>query len=47
MNVGYQKHMQNPSLQKKFPAAINSEHLLQQVEAFAIGGLKEVKKGLS
>lgn len=46
MNVSYQKHMQNPSLQKKFPAAINSEHLLQQAEAFAIGGLKEVKKGL-
>ena len=47
MNTSYQKHMQNPSLQKKFPAAINSEHLLQQAEAFAIGGLKEVKKGLS
>lgn len=46
MNIGYQKHMQNPSLQKKFPAEIHSEQLLKQVEAFAIGGLKEVKKGL-
>jgi AcrR family transcriptional regulator len=47
MNVGYQKHMQNPTLQKKFPTSFNNEYLLKQAEAFAIGGLKEVKKGLA
>ncbi|MDF7826439.1 TetR/AcrR family transcriptional regulator [Pontiellaceae bacterium B12227] len=47
MNVGYQKHIKNPALQKKFPANLNSEILLQQAESFAIGGLKEVKKGLN
>lgn len=47
MNVGYQKHMRNPALQNKFPTSFNSEILLQQAEAFAIGGLKEVKIGLN
>ena len=47
MNVGYQKHMQNPELMKKFPTDFNSEHLIEQAESFAMGGLREVKKGLS
>lgn len=46
MNAGYQKHRDNPKLRKKFPKGFESELLIKQVEAFAIGGLKEVKKGL-
>ena len=46
MNTGYQKHRDNPTLRKKFPKTLDSELLIRQVEAFAIGGLKEVKKGL-
>lgn len=46
MNAGYQKHRDNPTLRKKFPTDLDSEQVIQQVEAFAIGGLREVKKGL-
>ncbi len=47
MNLGYQKQVQHPALQKEFPLIIHSEDVLQQIEHFAFGGLNEVKKGLS
>ncbi|WP_372798150.1 TetR/AcrR family transcriptional regulator [Pontiella sp.] len=47
LNAGYQKHKNDPEHMHKFAQYQNIGPLIEQVETFALGGLKEVKKSLN
>lgn len=47
LNAGYQKHKNDPLHLHKFSKFQNIRPLIDQVETFALGGLKEVRKSLN
>jgi AcrR family transcriptional regulator len=47
LNLGFQKHRLHPEHAQRFAAMTDSEPLIRQMEAFAIGGLREVKQSLT
>ena len=46
LNAGYQKHRDRPEVARKLATYPQDDRLIQQIETFAIGGLKEVKESL-
>ena len=47
LNMGYQKFRNHPAHLIRFGSITDSEPYIRQIETFALGGLKEVRRGLT